>query len=758
MVFREVIAQLHYLTTVYCIWGERMTSIVRRFQNIPTESLFRHIFAGVIIAFVETIFTISIVSLIFQGELRSALPLAIGIGLVSQIILNLIVALFSKTRGVIPTIQDNPGVLMAGVVSVLAPVLAPQTQLPTVLVTIMITTILTGISLFFIGQLRLGQLGRYIPYPVIGGFLAGTGFMFLRGSIGLATNTAVTLATLPQLLQSNNLILLLPSVLFGFILFLGVRRSSNPRVMPILLIAGVMVFYVTLYLTNTSMAEATQLGFLLAQDSSATIYWQPPLPANFVVADWGAIFGQAGNIATILMLVIVSLLLNISGLEIALQQDIDLNYELRTAGMANMLGGLLGGFIGYHGMSFSLMNQRLGGQSRLPGMMVGLFGLMVLVFGAGILSYVPRPLLGGLIFFLGLDFLYSWLVEGLQKFSWSDYALVWLILLTIIFAGFLIGVALGLVLTIILFVVNYSRINIFHYRSSGAEMTSNVERTAHHQESLLKLGEHIEVIELRGFIFFGTVNHLLELIRQRYQDSRKPPLRFLVLDFRRVTGIDSSAALGFQKLRYTASANDFKILLTHLNSETRQQFADDILNPEDEEMQIFDDLDRGLEWCENELLDEFGVTKAKISIMLDGQLEERGFDKKLVKTLRQYLERKMFEQGEYLARAGEEASDLYFVEIGQVSIFLELPNNQRVRLRTMQMGTIVGEVGFYLRQKRSASVIADTKVIAHRLTREALERMKTEQPQLAFELDELMIRMVAERLARNNRAVAAYSR
>jgi sulfate permease, SulP family len=734
-----------------------MTSMAGRFQNISTEQLFRNVFAGIVIGFVETIFTISIVSLVFQGDLKSALPLAFGIGLVTQAILITTVALFTKTAGIVATVQDNPGALMAVIVGTLAPTLAPEAQLPTVLLMMMLTTTLTGICLLVIGQLKLGQLGRYIPYPVIGGFLAGTGWLLATGSFGLMANVPFAFNNIPLLLQPNEIILWLPGIVFGFILFLGVKRSASPRTMPLLIVAGVIGFYMFLLVTNTSIDAATQRGYLLSQNNMG-IYWQPPQLANFADANWSAIFSQSGNIAAIVMVVTVALLLNVSGLELALQTDIDLNHELRTAGIANLFTGLLGGFVGYHGMSFTMINYRMGARGRLPGVITGLFGLVVLLVGAQVLAYVPRPLLGGLIFFLGIDFLNSWLIAGRQKFSRMDYALVWLIVLTIIFAGFLIGVALGLILTIILFVVNYSRINIFHYRSSGAEMTSNVERTAHHQESLLKLGEHIEVIELRGFIFFGTVNHLLELIRQRYQDSSKPQLRYLLLDFRRVTGIDSSAAMGFQKLRYTAASHQFKILLTHLNAETRQQFAAEGMNEADDTIQIFEDLDHGLEWCENELLDAFGVTKAKISIMLDGQLEERGFDKKLVKPLRQYLERKMFEQGEYLARAGEEASDLYFVEIGQVSIFLELPNDQRVRLRTLQMGTIVGEVGFYLRQKRSASVIADTKVIAHRLTRDALERMKTEQPQLAFELDELMIRMVAERLSRNNRAVAAFSR
>jgi sulfate permease, SulP family len=247
-------------------------------------------------------------------------------------------------------------------------------------------------------------------------------------------------------------------------------------------------------------------------------------------------------------------------------------------------------------------------------------------------------------------------------------------------------------------------------------------------------------------------------VRQRYQDGQQPQLNYLVLDFRRVTGIDSSAIMGFQKLRHIALTNNFKILFTQLPEATQHHFVDEGVDQPDDHIHAFPDLDHALEWCENALLDVSGVTQARVSVMLEGQLEEQGFDVKLVKPLRQYLERRVLDKGEYLMQQGGDATDLFFIEIGQVSVVLELPDKQTVRLRTMQMGTVIGEVGFYLKQKRSASIVADTKAVAYRLSQEALARMKEEQPQLAIALDEMMIRIVAERLARNNRTIEAYSR
>lgn len=734
-----------------------MTQIAKYFDSVSYSQLFRNLIAGIVVGFIQTIITISVVSLIFQGELKAALPVAIGIGLVSQMIVITIVAVFSKTGGVISSIQDNPAVLMAIMVGGLATSASVEARIATIFILIMLTSLLTGLSFIIIGQFRLGQLGRYIPYPVIGGFLAGTGWLLLKGSFGLMANASLTFTNITTLLQTDELLLWLPGVVFGFALFFGLRRFPSPHTLPALLVGGVVVFYVALLVSQTSITEATIRGLLLSQDDTG-IYWQRPQVSHFMQADWRAIFNQTGSIAAIIMLSMVSLLLNISGLELALKTDFELNHEFRTAGFANVFSSLLGGVIGYHGVSMTIINHRVGGRGRFAGILTGLFGLIVLFFGSSLLAYVPRPLLGGIIFFLGLDFLNDWIVEGYKKFSYIDFGIVLLIVLTVAFVDFLTGVTVGLVLTIILFVVNYSRINIFHYMSSGAEMMSNVERTAYHQESLSELGQYIEIIELRGFIFFGTVNHLLGLVRQRYQDEEKSQLQYLLLDFRRVTRIDSSAILGFQKLRHTAFINNFTVLFTHLPEDTHYHFVDEGLDESDDHIQIFSDLDYGLEWCEDALLNDFGITQALISVMLESQLEEQGFDVQLVEPLRQYLERRELEKGDYLMRQSNHASDLYFIEMGQVSVVLELPDNQTMRLRTMQMGTVVGEIGFYLRQKRSASIIADTKVVAYRLSQEALERMKAEQPQLAIALDEMMLRIVADRLARNNRSIEAYNR
>jgi SulP family sulfate permease len=524
--------------------------------------------------------------------------------------------------------------------------------------------------------------------------------------------------------------------------------------MPGILIGVIILFYLGLLATGTSVNDAVGQGLLLGDMSSGAI-WQPLALEHLLAADWMAILGQSGNIAIILVVSVISLLLNASALELAFQKDLDLNRELRAAGLANILSGLGGGAVGFHALDLSTLGCRIGARSRLPGLVAGAICAAMLFAGAPLLTFFPKPILGGLLLFMGLSFLVEWVIEAWFKLPRADYAVVLLILVVIGATNFLIGVGVGLVAMIVLFVLNYSRVNVVRYTLSGAEMKSNVERCAYHRRVLRKLGQHIYILELQGFVFFGTANTLLERIRARVTDTAQPQVRYIVLDFRRVTGLDSSAVLSFVKGRQLAEAHDITLLLTHISENIRHQFSLGGLTENGTGVRIFRDLDHGLEWCENQLLDIDKTTLLVMPITLPAQLVASGFEKTLTTCLMTFLERVQIEEGEYLIRQGNEASALYFIELGGVSVYLTFENGKRVRLQTLGPGTVVGELGLYLGTMRTASAIADSPTIAYRLTQSALLEMREKEPALAAAFHEFAVRLLSERLAATNRLLEA---
>lgn len=707
----------------------------------------------------EVIFALSVGSLIFSGDLAPYLRYGIGLALVTSTIMLVGISLGSSVPGVTGILQDSPSVILAVIAAALVaalPAARVEDKLATVLVAIAATALLTGLFFLLLGYFRLGGLVRFLPYPVVGGFLAGTGWLLVQGAFGVMAGAPLTLFNLPALLRTEALVLWLPGVLFALVLFLALRRIHHFLTMPLVLVATFVLFYLALWLTGTSIPGAIDQGLLLGEVSGQAS-WRPLLSAGLLDVDWAAIVGQGGNIAVVLILSVVGLLLNASALELAARQDMDLNRELRVAGLANLLSGLGGGAVGYHVVDLSTLSFRTGARGRLTGLVAGALCAGVLLAGAPLLAFFPRPILGGLLFFLGLGFLVEWLVEGWSKLPRADYAVVLLILAVIGAAGFLVGVAVGLGAAIVLFVLNYSRISVVRTALSGAEMRSNVERVAYHRRVLEELGQHIYILKLQGFLFFGTANALLEQIRARVTDPTAPQVLYLLLDFRRVTGLDTSAVISFVKVRQLAEAQGITLVLADLSDEARGRFERGGLDG-GEGLRFVPDLDHGLEWCENQLLDYRRITRVNLPLTLSAQLSDAGLARESAHRLIPFLEKVQFQGGDYLFHQGDEADAMYFVERGGVTVYLELEGGHRVRLHSLEGGTVVGESGLYLGTQQNASAVADYQTVAYRLTRAALLTMKEQEPELAAAFYEFMTRQTCERLAFVNRLVEAMLR
>jgi sulfate permease, SulP family len=717
---------------------------------------------GVLSGTIEVIYALSLASLVFSGTLAGYIPYGFAVSLISSVVLLICTSLFSSVQGVFSSTQDSSAVMLAVMVGSLAGALisADETvKLATILAAIAITTILTGILFLALGHFGLGKLVRFIPYPVMGGFLAGSGWLLVQGSFAVMTDYSLTIKNIPALLHPDQLILWIPGILFALVLFFGLKRFTHFLLMPVILLGTVGLFYLTFLLTGISLQDAIARGILLGQ-VGGNVVWEPwMLGGKLLSVDWTAILSQWGNIAIVLVMSVIGFLLNASALELTIRQDIHLNRELKAVGFANIISGLFGGLVGYHMVSDTTLNNRLGARGKLPGIITGIVCAGIFLLGSTLLRYIPKAILGGLLFFLGLDFLVDWVISGWKKLSHGEYLISLLILIVIGTTNFLVGMGVGLAATIILFVVNYSRINVVHHAFSGAEINSNVERCAYHQRVLKEeLGYQVYILELQGYIFFGTANALLEQIRARLEDAEKPKIHFIILDFRRVTGFDSSAVISFVKCKQVADAQNIILVFTHLYPRMQKRFEVDNLSENQVGIKIFPDLDRGLEWCEEQLLEMDGVTTFHTPVTLTAQLIDRGFKKSDTKGLMNFLERVDFQEGEYLIHQGDEADRLFFIEMGIVSTYLELGNHERIRLRTLGLGTAVGELGLYTGAKRTASIIADSPVTAYCLTRDALSRMKEKEPELAATFHEFIARLLSERLIATDRTIAAVLR
>ena len=263
------------------------------------------------------------------------------------------------------------------------------------------------------------------------------------------------------------------------------------------------------------------------------------------------------------------------------------------------------------------------------------------------------------------------------------------------------------------------------------------------------------IVALQGYLFFGTSGGVYQRIRERIDSSSATQLRYLVLDFSSVSGLDASAAINFQKIAQLAAHRRFHLLMSGLDTESLDRLeADTLERLSGGRFLALPDIDRAVEWCEEDVLASHPDVRSS-----QGCLEQMAkfLSSEEISTLLSYLEKREVVAGEVLTDQGDSATELYFLETCSASAFLRTSTDQLRRVRRSNRGTVFGELGFYLEIPRTASVVVDTAGLIYVLHRDALERMEDLDPEVAAELNRYMARLVSERLMFTTRTLRAVS-
>ena len=338
----------------------------------------------------------------------------------------------------------------------------------------------------------------------------------------------------------------------------------------------------------------------------------------------------------------------------------------------------------------------------------------------------------------------------------EDYLLVVMILAIVAVFGYLQGVGAGVIIATVLFVLKYSTVNVISNTLSGDSHHSSVDRSPIEARLLGDRGGQIHIVRLKGFIFFGSADNLLNTIRERQADPNLHALSYVILDFQQVSGLDTSGIVSISKLARLAKKANFIILAASVPAEIQNSFRNaGLLADGPTQIRIFRDRDFSIEWCENEILKKELAHKPKEAKSLPEILNEFHPWRADTTALLKYLERLDVGKNYYLILQGDPSHDLFFIESGRVRVVVELDNGRHIRIRTMEAGTVVGEIGLYLGQPRLASVVTEEPGTIYRLSAEALRKMQLENPSLASAFHEFMVRVLAERVTQQNRTLRA---
>jgi len=730
-------------------------------ENLRGPVVIPSITAGLVAGILTVTFMFSYSAVIFTGELSGYVPQATGQLLFGAVVIALVIGLFSELRGVVALPQDNPTAIIAVMIATLSQLpgnaLSPETLFAQAVVVMMVSTALSGVIFYLVGRWRLAAFVQLIPYPVIAGFLAATGWLLFKGSFSVMADQTFDFTQLGALSQVMHL--WLPGVAFALITLFVSLKYSNAFIMPGLIIGAVALFHMTLFLSGATSQEAITNGWLLQPFGDGAL-WQPVPLTTFLAADWALFVTEFTGLATILSIALISVLLNLTALESSFNRDIDVHREMRLSGLANMLAAPGGSLVGYHYVSLSTLGRRMRGDSRLVGVVVAVLCLLTMTVGAGILSVFPKFVLGGLVMFIGLGFLFDWVVKSWSGLGRGDVAIIFAILFVVEFIGFLEGVAIGVAAAVVIFVISYSKINVVRLAMEGSYFSSNVDRPDDHRKVLTTEGKKILYLKLHGFIFFASSIKLYEEVVGGLLREEGPP-EFIILDFQQVSGLDTSAVHGLVKIKKKALEVGTQLALAHVPEDIDQQLHEEKFLDGDAVIEpIFKDADSALEWCEDYLLRTAGFDPSPKALPIDDQLIKVFKTKPLVQKFRSYLETIEFSQGDVVAEPGNKQRVLYFIEQGAVSIYLPELDGEKHRIRSAGSGSMIGVASFFRQDDVGTLTLstADCKGTAYVLTDVAFDRMKFEDPDLALKFQTYALEYVSERLASNLRTLSSILR
>lgn len=723
------------------------------FTDLSSPKALSGISIGLVVSLMIIVIEISFAAMIFSGPLEVYAQRGMGLTLAGALVLTVSTALFSGFRPNVSLPQDAPVAIFAGAAAGIAATLGTsqsQAAFITVVAALIIASMATAVFFFLAARTGLSKYIRFMPYPVVAGFLAGTGWLLTKGSLEVMTGLTLSWHVLPSLLSSNIILLWLPGALYALLLFFCLKRWSHFLILPGSMILALILYHLTLPLLGLNMEQAREIGLFFTSFPSSSI-WPAFSPADFAHVQWSAILREIPILAVIPFIALIGMLLNTGGIELAAQKDLDLNRELMVSSGGNALAALTGSPAGYNTLSLSMLGFKTGADTRIVGLTAAIIIGVTLFFGGQVLSIFPKALLGGFLLLLGLLFLSDWIVDTRLRMPLSDYIIVLLVFATIGLFGYLYGVLLGLMATLILFTTKISSIPAVSSSSSITHARSRRTRPLPHQQILTIHGQQAHFFELSGYLFFGSVSSLTTAVSNVLQNRTT---RFIIVDFQKVTGFDVSAVNNFVRLAQQISSQNMLFVFAGPSKLFQNLFRQIGGSELSDAYLIFPDINSALEWCEESIIadaqaavtyDPAQTRKRQEDLFeqvaddLLKELEQQEQLETLLKKIEGYLKSRSFAAGQKLLAQGDLSPGIMFVQQGTVTEKVIDSSGRSTALRTLRPGMLFSEASAYTPMPSHCDYVAETPVRIALLTPEALLDIERHDPDTAQKIHRQVI-------------------
>jgi SulP family sulfate permease len=622
--------------------------------------------------------------------------------------------------------------------------------------------VIGGVTQLALGLVGIGGLIRYIPYPVVSGYLTAVGLIIIGSQIpkmlGMTGNVTWYHALLTPA-QWDVRAIVIAAVTTGV-------ATGAPRV--IRHVPGIIVGI---------LAGIVTFGVWTLVDPSLRLLEQNPLVIGALGIDGGGLlhavergWGHLSRIDTAMLprvlgtALTLGVLLSVDTLKTCVVLDRltrsrhDSNRELRAQGIANLAANVCGGISGAGQMAATLVGVNAGARSRAAGIVEGALTLLAALLLSQWIAWIPVAALAGILMVIGVRMIDREPLQYLDsRETMLDFAVVVTVVVVALTVSLLAASAVGVELAMILYVREQIGSPIVRHKAMLAQTSSSWHRPEREVAELEARGDQAMVFELQGSLFFGNTHQLYADLEQEIATRR-----YVVIDLRRVRSIDVTAAQLFRQVRDTIRERGATLVFSGLREHHRsgrnlREFLgqNGVWHPDSKTVRIFSDLDAAVGWVEDRLLGGLERDAAHEPLMELREMESFAqHQDDTLAALAAHMDTRHYAAGDTIYARGSAGDELFWVRRGVVRNLAPLDAQRTVPVATFGRGDVFGGLAFMDAKPRPHDAIALTDTDVFVLTREHFTQLARVHHKLAFNLANQMARIFAMRLRRAERKIS----
>lgn len=622
--------------------------------------------------------------------------------------------------------------------------------------------VMAGGLQLLMGGLKLGGLIKYMPYPVVSGYLSGVGMIIIGSQLPrfLGTPKGVNFAealTSPAHWRWQGMVVGAATI----VVMLAAPKATKTIPAPVLgLLAGILT-YLLLGVFDPALLTLAGNSFVvgaLGGDGGS-------LFAGFT-ARWAALGQLDLSVLRDLLFPALTLavLLSIDTLKTCVVLDAltrtrhQSNQELMGQGLGNLAAGMLGGIPGAGTMGATLVNLSSGAQSRLSGLIEGLAALIAFVLLAGLISWVPVASLSGILLVIGLRMIDRHSLHFLKsRDTIMDFVVIASVVACALSVSLIVASGVGVVLAVLLFIREQVYGSVVRRITSGDQSFSKRVRTRDEMNVLIEHGGRTAVAELQGSLFFGTTSQLFHALENDLKIRK-----YLILDLRRVQSVDITAAHMLDQIKDMLFERGGMLIFSQIpkrlpNGRDMEKYFDQTgVVRSDRPVRIFGEVDEAMEWVEDRILEEAALAANEETLLELAEIELfRARKPETLAELEENLEVRVIPAGERIFSVGDQGDELFLIRKGTVRIVLPLSDGHGRHIATFGRGAFFGEMAFLDGESRSADAMAFTEAHLYVLSRRAFDVFADNHHKAGLDLMERLAGILAGRLRYTNAELRA---